>query len=65
MTIVLLAYVFKLVGFKEDKSFKCIMNLICSSNILKFYIGDTNTINRYLNFFTKLMEKHAKEVLYP
>ena len=60
--IVLLAYVFKLVGFKEDKSFKCIMNLICSSNILKFYIGDTNTINRYLNFFTKLMEKHAKEV---
>ena len=60
--IVLLAYLFLLVGFSETKSFKCIMNLICSRNILKFYIGDTNTINRYLNFFTKLLEKYAKEV---
>ena len=38
------------------------MNLICSRNIIKFYIGDTDTINRYLNFFTKLLEKYAKEV---
>ena len=61
--IIFLAYLFLLVGFSETKSFKCIMNLICSRNILKFYIGDTNTINRYLNFFTKLLEKYAKEVL--
>ena len=60
--IVLLAYLFLLVGLNEYKSFKCIMNLICSTNIIKFYIGDSNTINRYLNFFTKLLEKYAKEV---
>ena len=60
--IVLLAYLFLLAGFSEIKSFKCIMNLICSRNIIKFYIGDTDTINRYLNFFTKLLEKYAKEV---
>ena len=60
--IVLLAYLFLLAGFSEIKSFKCIMNLICSRNIIKFYIGDTETINRYLNFFTKLLEKYAKEV---
>ena len=60
--IVLLAYLFLLVGYSEVKSFKCIMNLICSRNIYKFYIGDTNTINRYLDFFTKLLEKYAKNV---
>ena len=51
--IVLLAYLFLLVGYSEVKSFKCIMNLICSRNIYKFYIGDTDTINRYLDFFLK------------
>ena len=60
--IVLLAYLFLLVGYSEVKSFKCIMNLICSRNIVKLYIGDTDTINRYLNFFTKLLEKYAKNV---
>ena len=60
--IVLLAYLFLLVGYSEVKSFKCIMNLICSRNIVKFYTGDTDTINRYLNFFTKLLEKYAKNV---
>ena len=60
--IVLLAYLFLLVGYSEVKSFKCIMNLICSRNIYKFYIGDTDTINRYLDFFTKLLEKYAKNV---
>ena len=60
--IVLLAYLFLLVGYSEVKSFKCIMNLICSRNIYKFYIGDTDTINRYLDFFTKLLEKYAKKV---
>ena len=60
--IVLLAYLFLLVGYSEVKSFKCIMNLICSRNIVKFYIGDTDTINRHLKFFTKLLEKYAKKV---
>ena len=60
--IVLLAYLFLLVGYSEVKSFKCIMNLICSRNIYKFYIGDTDTINRHLDFFTKLLEKYAKNV---
>ena len=60
--IVLLAYLFLLVGYSEIKSFKCIMNLICSTNLIKFYIGDSDTINRYLKFFTKLLEKYAKEV---
>ena len=60
--IVLLAYLFLLVGYSEVKSFKCIMNLICSRNIYKFYIGDIDTINRYLDFFTKLLEKYAKNV---
>ena len=60
--IVLLAYLFLLVGYSEVKSFKCIMNLICSRNIVKFYTGDTDTINRYINFFTKLLEKYAKNV---
>ena len=60
--IVLLAYLFLLVGYSEIKSFKCIMNLICSTNLIKFYIGDSDTINSYLKFFTKLLEKYAKEV---
>ena len=60
--IVLLAYLFLLVGFSEIKSFKCITNLICSRSIIKFYIGEKTTINRYLNFFTHLLEKYAKEV---
>jgi len=60
--IVLLAYLFLLVGFSEIKSFKCITNLICSRSLIKFYIGEKTTINRYLNFFTHLLEKYAKEV---
>ena len=60
--IVLLAYLFLLAGFSEIKSFKYITNLICSRNIIKFYVGDTDTINKYLKFFTKLLEKYAKEV---
>ena len=57
-----MAYLFLLVGFSEIKSFKCITNLICSRSIIKFYIGEKTTINRYLNFFTHLLEKYAKEV---
>ena len=34
--IVLLAYLFLLVGFSEVKSFKCITNLICSRSIIKW-----------------------------
>ena len=60
--IVLLSYVFLLAGFSEVKSFKCIMNLICTRNLIKFYVGDNDTINNYLKFFTKLLEKYAKDV---
>ena len=59
--IVLLAYLFLLTGFNEVKSFKLIMNLICSTNLIKFYIGDTKTINKYLDLFNKLLEKYANE----
>ena len=60
--IVLLAYLFLLTGYNEIKSFKLIMNLVCSTNLIKFYIGDKKIINRYLDFFNKLLEKYAKEV---
>ena len=60
--IVLLAYLFLLTGYNEIKSFKLIMNLICSTNLIKFYIGDKKIINKYLDFFNKLLEKYAKEV---
>ena len=60
--IVLLSYLFLLTGYNEIKSFKLIMNLICSTNLIKFYIGNKKIINKYLDFFNKLLEKYAKEV---
>ncbi len=60
--IVSLAYFFLLSGMDEVNSFKCIANLICSTNTIKFYINDKETIKKNVEFFEKLLKTYSNKV---
>ena len=60
--IVSLAYFFLLSGMDEVNSFKCMANLICSTNTIKYYINDKETISKNVDFFKKLLKTYANKV---
>jgi hypothetical protein len=60
--IVSLAYFFLLSGMDEVNSFKCIANLICSTNTIKYYINDKETISNNVDFYIKLLKTYANKV---
>ena len=60
--IVSLAYFFLLSGMDEVNSFKCIANLICSTNTIKFYINDKETVKKNVEFFEKLLKTYTNKV---
>ena len=60
--IVSLAYFFLLTGLDEINSFKCISNLICSTNTIKYFISDKETKEKSVEFFKKLLKTHAEKV---
>ena len=60
--IVSIAFFFLLAGLDEINCFICLTNLICSRNTLKYYIGDTKSIQNTIEFFNILLKMFAKKV---
>lgn len=60
--IVSIAYLFLLVGLDEEKSFICLINLIFSGNIFKYYMGDKEFIDKNIEFFKKLLKSYSEKV---
>jgi hypothetical protein len=60
--IVSLAYFFLLSGMDEVNSFKCISNIICSTNTIKYFINDKETISKNVEFYKKLLKIYANKV---
>ena len=60
--IVSLAYFFLLSGMDEVNSFKCMANIICSTNTIKYYINDKETVSKNVDFFKKLSKTYANKV---
>ena len=60
--IVSLAYFFLLTGLDEINCFIWISNLICSRNIYKLYLGQEESIKKYTNFFSQILQNYAEKV---
>ena len=61
-SIIPLIYIFLIVESEEYNAFCDIYNLICNNDIFKFYIDDEIDINKSLDFFNNLVEKHLPQI---
>ena len=61
-SIVPLIYVFLMVDENEYNAFSNVYNLICNSDIIKFYIGDEDYINKNISFFSDLVKKYLPKI---
>ena len=61
-SIIPLIYIFLIVESEEYNAFSDIYNLICNNDIFKFYIDDEIDINKSLDFFNNLVEKHLPQI---
>ena len=61
-SIVPLIFVFLMVDENEYNAFCNVYNLICNSDIIKFYIGDENYINKNIVFFSDLVKKYLPKI---
>ena len=61
-SIVPLIFVFLMVDENEYNAFCNIYNLICNTDIIKFYIGDEDYIKKNVDLFSKLVKKHLPKI---
>ena len=61
-SIIPLIFVFLMVDENEYNAFCNVYNLICNSDIIKFYIGDENYINKNIVFFSDLVKKYLPKI---
>ena len=61
-SIVPLIYVFLMVDENEYNAFCNVYNLICNSDIIKFYIGDEDYIIKNIVFFSDLVKKYLPKI---
>ena len=61
-SIVPLIYVFLMVDENEYNAFCNVYNLICNSDIIKFYIGDEDYIIKNVVFFNDLVKKYLPKI---
>jgi hypothetical protein len=61
-SIVPLIFVFLMVEEKEYHAFCNIYNLICNSDIIKFYIGNEDFIKKNMDLFSRLVKKYLPRI---
>jgi hypothetical protein len=61
-SIIPLIYVFLMVDENEYNAFCNVYNLICNSDIIKFYIGDEDYINKNVALFSDLVKKYLPKI---
>ena len=61
-SIVPLIFVFLMVEDNEYNAFCNLYNLICNSDIIKFYIGDEDYIKKNVAFFSDLVKKYLPKL---
>ena len=61
-SIVPLIFVFLMVDENEYNAFCNIYNLICNTDIIKFYIGDEDYIKKNVDLFSTLVKKHLPKI---
>ena len=61
-SLVIFSFIFLLIFKDEFISFKNLFNLICSTNILQYYIKNENYTNIRIKFFDYLLEKKIPKV---
>ena len=61
-SIVPLIYVFLMIDENEYNAFCNVYNLICNSDIIKFYIGDEDYINKTIVLFSDLVKKYLPKI---
>ena len=61
-SIIPLIYTFLMVEDNEFNAFCNVYNLICNSNLIKFYIGDEDFINKNIDLFSKLVKKYLPNI---
>ena len=61
-SIIPLIFVFLMVDENEYNAFCNVYNLICNSDIIKFYIGDENYLNKNIVLFSELVKKYLPKI---
>ena len=61
-SIVPLIFVFLMIDENEYNAFCNVYNLICNSDIIKFYIGDEDFINKYIVLFNGFVKKYLPKI---
>ena len=61
-SIIPLIFVFLMVDENEYNAFCNVYNLICNSDIIKFYIGDENYLNKNIVLFSELVKKYLPKL---